>query len=174
VSVTVPGATALGTYYLLACADDTSTVPEAVETNNCVAATSTVQVARPDLLVTAVSEPPATVSRQGVFDVTDTTVNAGAIAAGASTTRYYLSVDPAWSGDDRRLTIAGVGNNGRAVPALGPGEGSTGTVTVTVPGATALGTYYLLACADDAAPKTTEADETNNCTASTDTVVVAP
>jgi hypothetical protein len=33
---------------------------------------------------------------------------------------------------------------------------------------------YLLACADDHAPKVTEADETNNCSAFMGTVVMGP
>jgi hypothetical protein len=37
----------------------------------------------------------------------------------------------------------------RTVPDLAPGATSTETVTVIVPSSTPLGTYYLLACADD-------------------------
>ena len=44
VNVTIPTATAPGTYYLLACADDLGVVAEADETNNCAASTSTVIV----------------------------------------------------------------------------------------------------------------------------------
>jgi subtilase family serine protease len=42
---------------------------------------------------------------------------------------------------------------------------------VTIPTATPQGTYYLLACADDLAA-VVELDETNNCRASTNAVVV--
>jgi hypothetical protein len=49
----------------------------------------------------------------------------------------------------------------RAVPALAAGEQSWGTFTVTIPGSTPGGTYYVLACADgaDLIPET---DEGNN------------
>jgi hypothetical protein len=44
VTVTVPSSTAFGSYFLLACADDTGTVTEWVETNNCLAAATQVTV----------------------------------------------------------------------------------------------------------------------------------
>ena len=40
VTVTVPAGTAAGTYFLLACADDTALVPESNESNNCKASTA--------------------------------------------------------------------------------------------------------------------------------------
>jgi subtilase family serine protease len=42
--VTIPKGTAAGTYYLLACADDTAMVPETDEANNCIASNGTVEV----------------------------------------------------------------------------------------------------------------------------------
>jgi subtilase family serine protease len=137
------------------------------ETNNCVASASTGLVTRPDLVETAVSNPPATAARGSGFPVTDSAMNQGGIAAAGTTTRYYLSVDTVKSNSDRRLGGA------RAVPALGAGELSTDTVTVTVPGNTALGSYYLLACADDTRD-VTESDEANNCSASATQVTVTP
>ncbi|MBI3994818.1 MAG: S8 family serine peptidase [Nitrospirae bacterium] len=45
-TVTVPSTTALGTYYLLACTDDTLVVSESSETNNCIASATTVRIKR--------------------------------------------------------------------------------------------------------------------------------
>jgi len=45
VSVTVPSGTAPGTYYLLACSDYWVAAAESNETNNCLASSSTVQIA---------------------------------------------------------------------------------------------------------------------------------
>ena len=59
----------------------------------------------------------------------------------------------------------------RSVVALAPGASSSGTATLTIPTTTAAGIYYLLACADDRLA-VAEADETNNCRASTGTVTV--
>ena len=156
VTVTIPSNTALGTYFLLACADDTSVVPESNEGNNCLASSTTLQVTRPDLIELSVSNPPALGLPGGSFSVTDTAKNNGAVTAGGSSTRYYLSADTTKSSGDKLLS------GSRGVPALAAGASSTGTVTVTIPSNTALGTYYLLACADDTMVRI-ETDETNNC-----------
>ena len=47
VSVTVPSNMALGAYYLVACADNTTSVTERDETNNCLASDTTVEVTAP-------------------------------------------------------------------------------------------------------------------------------
>ena len=169
VTVTVPGATAIGTYFLLACADDTGAVAETNEANNCIASTTTVDVQSgaggPDLVVTAVSNPPATATFGGTFAVTDTTANQGSTPVLATKTRYYLSLDTVKSTDDKLLTGA------RRIPPLAAGGSSTGTKVVTVKLSTRLGTYFLLACADDRFA-VAETDETNNCRASATKVIV--
>jgi subtilase family serine protease len=166
-TVTIQTSTAPGTYYLLACADDTLLVPESDETNNCIASVATIQVTAPDLVETAVSKPPASVNQGGSFNVTDTAKNAGAGPAGASTTRYYLSLDKTKSAGDVLLT------GSRAVPALTPSGTSAGTVSVTVPVGTSAGSYYLLACADDL-KVVNESKEGNNCRASATTIKIVP
>jgi subtilase family serine protease/subtilisin family serine protease len=167
--VTIPVGTATGTYFVLACADDTGQIVEANEVNNCRAATGTVAVApaTADFVVTALSEPPATVAASAGFAVTDTTQNAGTGGGAASSTRYYLSTNTLRDAPD--VLLSGV----RVVPALGAGAASSGSVTVTIPASTAVGMYYLLACADDlgAIPET---NESNNCRASVATLQVTP
>jgi len=166
-TVTIPSATPLGTYFLLACADDLSQRAERNETNNCRASATTIQVTRPDLLETSVSAPPATVVRGTSFSVTDTVLNQGGLASGASTTRHYLSANSVKDGNDRLV-------GSRSIPALAVAATSTGTVSVTVPSNMALGPYYLIACADNTTT-VTESNETNNCLASDTTVrVTAP
>lgn len=157
----------LGTYYLVACADDTTTVTESNETNNCRASAATVQVTRPDLIETGLGDPPAAAARGSSFFVTETVVNQSVVAADASTTRYYLSTDGV--AKTKRL------NGTRTIGPLGPGAPSPAppTNSVSVPNNTVLGTYYLLACADDTT-SVTESDETNNCQASATRVVVGP
>src|SRR5215471_17458327 len=160
-NVTIPATTPPNTYFLLACADDTSKVAETNESNNCLAAAGKVTVARPDLAETAVAaNPPAPVRAPGsTFSITDTAQNRGPAAAGTSTTRYYLSPDAVKSAGDTLLT------GSRAVPALAAGATSSGTVTVTIPTSTPVNTYFLLACADDLG-RVAEVDEGSNCVAS--------
>jgi subtilase family serine protease len=159
VTVTIPAATPLANYYLLACADDLNTVVETNEGNNCaVASSGLVTVTRPDLIMSTVSTTPATPVRVPgtTFSVTDSTLNAGAVASGPSTTRYYLSLDGTKNAGDTLLV--GI----RAVPGLAAGASSSGTVTVTIPAATPLNNYVLLACADDT-NSVAETNEGNNC-----------
>ena len=118
-----------------------------------------------DLVVSALSRPPASVHRGGHFTVTDSVKNQGGTAAGASSTRYYLSSDPVKSATDRVL------DNRRSVTGLAPGATSTGSVSVIVPAGIPRGTYFLIACAD-AAAVITESSETNNCRTATTSVAV--
>ncbi len=164
-TVTVPTATPLGTYVVLACADDLLRVVESADGDNCLASATTVVVGAPDLVVHAVGNPPATVSRGGSFAATDTTGNQGVVAAGASTTRFYLSADGARNTGDRLL------GGRRNVASLDPAERSSGGATLTVPSTTPAGTYFLLACADDL-KRVAEGSEANNCTAAATRVQV--
>ena len=121
VTVTIPAATPLGTYFLLACADSLSAVAETNEGNNCTASAETMAVTRPDLVERTVSGPPMATAPGTTFSVTETVKNQGAVAAGASTTRYYLSLNPV---KECRVTCYLTGS--RAVPALGPGASQPG------------------------------------------------
>jgi hypothetical protein len=166
-SVTVPASTPLGVYHLFACADDTRKVAEARDDNNCARALGRVTVGWPDLITTAISNPPPIVGTGGTFSITDAALNQGNVTGGSSSTRYYLSLDGVKSAGDILLTGA------RSVAGLAPGASSIGMKAVTVPSGTATGTYYVLACADDTS-KVGEAEETNNCLASEGAVTIQP
>jgi len=122
-------------------------------------------VTGPDLVETAVSNPPASAVLGSSFSVTDTVRNQGTTSAGASTTRYYLSLDTTRNSGDKLLT------GSRAVPGLASNTQSTGTVNVKIPSGVTSGTYYLLACADDK-KVVAESIESNNCAASGATMQV--
>ena len=162
VTISVSAGTAGGTYFLLACADDTLVVPEINENNNCKASAAQVTVSGPDLIETAVSDSPTTLTTSGTFSVTDTVHNTGSAAAAASTTRYYLSTTTSKSGSSILLT------GSRSVPSLAPAATSNGNGSVTVPSTLPHGTYFLLACSDDAKP-VLQTTESNNCKASATT-----
>ncbi len=169
VTVTIPSGTAPGTYYLVACADLANAVPESNEANNCRASANTMVVSAagaPDLVETAVSDPPVSATVGGSFTASDTVQNIGTGSAAASVTRYYLSTDTLRNAGD--ILLAGT----RSVPALAAGASSPGTAAVTIPSGTAPATYFLLACADDTG-LVAESNETNNCRASANTVVVS-
>jgi uncharacterized membrane protein len=99
--------------------------------------------------------------------VTDTVENVGVVPARTSKVQYYLSLNTQKENGDKLLSGA------RSVPQLTPGDTSTGGVTVTVPSNTVPGTYFLLACADNA-KVVGESHEQNNCQASATQVSVSP
>jgi subtilase family serine protease len=134
-------------------------------TNNCATSATTLRVGWADLVTTAASDPPATALRGSKFTVSDTVRNQGTIPAVASTTRYYLSADGIKNAGDVLLMGA------RAVGSLDPSASSPGGRLVTVPAATPLGTYHVLACADDTG-RVAESDNANNCRQSATTVTV--
>ena len=165
ITVTVPSTAPVGTYRLLACADDTKVVNESDETNNCRASAGSIVIGQADLVTATVSNPPASIRRGTAFSVDDTVRNQGNAAAGASTTRYYLSLDDARDTADRMM----IGS--RAVGSLAPGATSAGSANVVIPSTLTPGTYHVLACADDVA-RVVESGGANNCRASATRVAV--
>ena len=163
----LPAALAAGTYSLLACADGYDAVVESDESNNCTASTTAVKIGAPDLVVTAVTNPPATATRGARFVITDTVRNEGTATAAASRVRYYLSADTTKGAGDVLLT------GSRSVITLAPGAQSTGSATLTVPTTATAGAYFVLACADDLAA-VTETSETDNCRAAAVRVTIGP
>ena len=149
-SLTIPLATALGRYFLIAVADAAGGVDETKEKN---AKVRPLTVALPDMIVQSLRAPSSAAAGASVV-VSDTTGNKAPVGAGASTTQYYLSADVILDGSDVLL-------GSRIVPALGAKGRSAGSVSVTIPLATTSGKYFLLAVADEAA-EVTEADENNN------------
>ncbi len=168
-TVAVAASAKPGFYFLLACADDQSAILEDNETNNCRASTGQVQVKAADLIVTAVSEPPASAAEGSSITVSDTTMNNGDFAAAKSTTSYYLSLDQKKSSGD--FLVAS-----RVVGPLAAGASSTGSVSATV--SASPNSYFLIACAD-ALKKVPEGNaaktgEKNNCLSSTGKITVTP
>jgi hypothetical protein len=108
----------------------------------------------PDLVVQSVSGPSGA-GAGTTISVNDTTRNQGGGAAGASSTRFYLSANAVLDASDTLL-------GSRAVPALAAATNSSGSTSLTIPPTTASGSYYLLAQADadGAVLETSEANNT--------------
>ena len=159
-TLTIPGGTPAGSYYIIAVADDGGAVPETNEANNTRAVPIRLS---PDLIVSSMTIVPTTISLSGAagpqVNVTETTRNQGAGTAIATTTRYYLSTNPTFDAP------ADVVLASRAVPLLATGASSVGPQTaVTIPPGTASGSYYILAVAD-ADNTVAESNENNNVVA---------
>ena len=167
-TVTIPGAVVLGSYYVLACADDLQKVREQDESANCLASSSRVLIDWPDVIITSLANPPSNVAVNGRFTVTETVTNRGLAVAGASSTRYYLSLNGIKDATDVLLTGA------RAIASLAPGASSPGSRQVRVPAGTLPGSYFVLACADDLQKVGESTNEGNNCGTSATAITVHP
>jgi subtilase family serine protease len=154
-TIAIPEDTVPGTYYLLAKADWSGAVSESNESNN-IRSSGAVRVG-PDLLVTVLTAPPTAAAGQEV-SVTATVKNQGAGPSDESVTAYYLSLNSSWDTGDVFLGT-------RSVPALAGGLTDIGPAVLTLPEATAVGVYYIIARADSAAT-VAEYAENNNVRAS--------
>ena len=149
-TLTIPLTTALGKYFLIAVADDGSGIPETKEKN---AKARALSVTLPDLVIQSLNGPSSAAAGASVV-LSDKTSNKAAVAAGVSTTQFYLSVDAILDGGDVLL-------GSRSVPAVGAKGSSPGSTTVTIPLATTPGRYFLLAVADGTGT-VSEIDDNNN------------
>jgi hypothetical protein len=122
---------------------------------------------RPNLRESAVSTSATAVRAGEKLQVSDTAVNAGGSGAPPSRTQYRLVPTGAHPHGYR------VALGSRAVPALGPGDRSTGSRRVRVPRALTPRGYRLLACAD-ASHVVRESHERDNCRAAGHTIKVLP
>jgi mannan endo-1,4-beta-mannosidase len=157
-NVTIPtSSVCTGTYYIIARADANGVIGEWNEGNNNKSAS--IAITRPvpnaDLYISSVSAPSsATVGN--TITITDTTKKGGC-AAGASTTRFYLSNNSSGSGG---IQIG----SGRAVPAFTSNPGTqtnSGSISGTIPSGGCTGSCYITAIAD-ADGAISETNESNN------------
>ena len=149
-TVTIPLATPLGRYFLIAVADADTGISEIKEKN---AKARSITVALPDLIVQSLRGPKSAAAGSSIA-VTETIRNNAPVGAGASTTQFYFSSDTLLDGGDALI-------GGRSVPALGAKGRASGSATVTIPPGTTPGTYFVLAVSDNAAV-VMEATEGNN------------
>jgi subtilase family serine protease len=147
-NVTLP-TVAPGTWYLVARADDQAAVLETVETNNTRFASIAIG---PDLDVITLSSPSTATAGTSV-GVSDTVKNLGRDTAGASVTRFYLSLDYSFDGSDVLI-------GQRSLPELPDSVTNMGSATLALP-TSASGRYYLIAVADGAGT-VAESSESNN------------
>jgi subtilase family serine protease len=150
-SVQIPSNAATGVAYLFAKADVNNAVLESVETNNG-SFPVTVRIG-PDLTVSALSVPNSALAGATVT-VNETTSNIGGGAAGASVTRFYLSVNLAIDAGDVELGT-------RNVQGLAAGGLSSAQTPLVIPANTPAGTYWIIAVSD-ATGMVAETFETNN------------
>ncbi len=157
VSVIIPATLDTGYYYIGAIVDYGNAFSERSETNNSsrsVALTVT-SPPLPDLDPSLNALTAGNTAQKGKpFTLDYKVYNYGNAAAGTSTSGIYLSTDGAITTSDTLLTTD-------AVAAIAAGSSSSESVSVTIPGALATGTYYIGVIADYN-NAIAERNETNN------------
>lgn len=158
-TLTIPGGTADGTYYLGMIVDVTDTVAESNEANNV--AWASLEVATTpddvDLVADSVSAAASSVERGQTLDISYSGHLSGSgTVDGSFSIGLYLSTDATFGGGDRLLAE----RTGSWASDPGDTFGETG-FTVTVPAATVAGTYYL-GMVVDSADVVAESNESNN------------
>ena len=171
VSVTLPGNLAPGTYYIGGIADYNNQVSESNEVNNTYnVAQITVTVPQPDLSeYVAVSS--TTVAAGGSVTIDAYDMNLGNAVSGPSTARIYLSTDPTITTSD--TVLATLTTSQTLATVSQPGYYDHQTVSVTLPGDLAPGTYYIGGIADYN-NQVSESNEANNTYNVTKITVTAP
>jgi subtilase family serine protease len=157
-SPVVPLATAPGSYYVGILVDRTNVVAESNESNNYVSTAITVEIPGPDLTITTGSPTPtpSTVAPGGTVILSAWTVtNQGTVASGGFSNGFYLSTDAVITSADTYLD----GNSNSTL--VGGASFAWGGPTLTIPGGTAPGTYYVGVLVDPT-DAVTEFSESNN------------
>ena len=113
----------------------------------------TISAAKPDLVITALSGPTSG-TKGNKITVTTTVKNQGQVSAGSSTLTFYLSLDSTITTGDIKL-------GDKNINTLSAGSTQNVNVQVTIPSATAAGTYFIGAIADRAGV-VAETNEVNN------------
>lgn len=118
----------------------------------------------PDLAVTGVNNGTTrSIDEGSTFSLSETTTNLGSDDASASTTAFYLSRNAVLGSADTLLASVSHGT-------IADGSHGSGTVGSVVAPAK-YGTFYVIACADDA-NVISEITNTNNCLTSTNTLTI--
>lgn len=158
-SLTIPGGTASGSWFLGMIVDDTGAVTETDENNNVASNTFTVTggAGQPDLQFVSCDVTPTSVEPGDGLTIEWQATNAGTATAPASTVSAFWSTDQDWdSGVDTWLDSGGISD-------WAPGNvGSERTFSATVPPDAVSGTAYVLVVLDvhDDADESNEGNNT--------------
>ncbi|WP_392478115.1 CARDB domain-containing protein [Nostoc sp. C110] len=143
-----------GNYYLAYIADADGNVAESNETNNGIAGVITITPTQKSDLIVQNTSAPSTASVGSTIQLSYQVKNQGVGGAVATTTKFYISKDTAFSNDDVLLGSDGVNT-------IAAGATSSETASLIINNAIATGNYYLLYQADGAG-NAVESNETNN------------
>ena len=153
--VTVPAGTPPGDYFLFLMVDPDDLIPESNEGNNEISEQFPVTPAEAPDLTVPVLIPQQTSGLAGDNVQVDYGVqNIGNAVSTLTSLNVYLSGDTVWDSGDALI-------GGAVIPAIDPGAGETGVVTVQIPPATTPGDYHMIGVIDPDG-LVNESNESNN------------
>jgi subtilase family serine protease len=152
-NITLPNTTTAGNYYVIFYADNQGGIAEPDEVNNIEAVAITVVMPFPELSLTNTVVPGVTINPGYILNVSCVVNNNSIQAAGSHRLGYYLTTSPLFTnaiplGD---TLISGLAGNGSMPQSM----------SITIPGNTVPGNYYIAFYIDDQFA-VTESDESNN------------
>ncbi len=167
-TLTIPGGTSAGSYFLYLYADDQRIVSELSEENNIASAALSVVTPPADLVVPGAVPPAGTVNAGATVTFPAVTVtNAGSSNSGPWRYRYFLAstatLDPS-TATALTAALAGPASLGAGATFVVPQRSLTIPTTVAVDPATGLANYNIFLFVDSD-QTVAELDETNNVTA---------
>lgn len=165
-TLTVPVTAFVGSYYICAAVDYGKAVVEGDEDNNSLCTASTIQVTRPDLLMTQVTPNASSVGGGQTLSVTYTVKNQGLVSSDGFKINYHLSLNTNY-GDSDDVVISTF----LLISSLSAGVSKTATTNLSIPSNTPPQNYYVCAMADSL-NAVVETDEKNNTLCSGGTVTV--
>ncbi|HEY5599703.1 MAG TPA: CARDB domain-containing protein, partial [Candidatus Manganitrophaceae bacterium] len=165
--VQIPTTASAGDYYICALADSGAVVTESSEGNNTLCSSSTINVPKPDLIMTALTTTATSVAKGGSFSLSNTVKNQGGSVAGNFSIRFVLSPN-AVIGDADDVSLSPE----RGLASLGVGVSSAANSTLTVPPATPSGIYQIGAIAD--VNNTVDEEREDNNTLLAPTMITVP
>jgi len=142
-SLTIPGGTAPGSYYILFYADANGAISESNESNNIAYRSITVNncSSSPDLVISNVYFSTYSLCSGSNIDIDFDVENIGGATAAASTVKFYLSSNNTYGSGDVLL-------GSTSVVSLAANNYISFSKTLTVPSGTTVGTWYILIIAD--------------------------
>ena len=164
-AVALPGSLAVGTYYLYVRTDNRDFQPESDEGNNT-SAPLTLTANKPDLIVTALTGPTATVVPGESIAFGWTVQNQGTIAANSSLIVDQLYYSTKATFDSTAVAFGPATLRPDSGTPVAAGASYNQTLTTALPGGLAAGTYYIYVKTDNGNSQV-ETNETNNVSAAT-------
>src|SRR5262245_4435582 len=144
-TLSIPGTTAPGSYFLIIYTDVNNSVAESDDSTASNTLATAITITKPNLVPTALTPPASAVAGGSAISVSYTVTNQGDGTASPSwRERVYLSTDNVFDNGDLLVPRAHLHD---ALP-ISPSTSYSNMLTLSIPGTTAPGSYFLIIYTD--------------------------